>query len=90
MQLIRGKHASLVAEIPPNSLVLHAPSCWFDAKWDEVPSNYGTQIWYLPRYDKSRRSGVGTTATAGSDANLPLRIQRWANGTLDCMSFTPP
>ena len=34
-----------------------------------------TRIWYLPRYDKSRRRGVCTTATAGSDANLPLRIQ---------------
>ena len=34
MQLIRGNRASLVAVIPPNSLVLHAPSCWSDAKWD--------------------------------------------------------
>ena len=75
LQLIRRKHASLVTVIPPNSLVLHAPSCWSDAKWDEVPSNYATQIWYLPHYDKSRRSGVCTTATAGRDANLPLRIQ---------------
>ena len=75
MQLIRGKHASLVAVIPPNSLVLHAPSCWSDATWDEVSSNYATQIWYLPRYDKSRRSGVCTTAPARSDMNLPFRIQ---------------
>ena len=37
MQLIRGKHASLVAVIPPNSLVLHPPSSWTGAKWDEAP-----------------------------------------------------
>ena len=64
-----------MAVIPPNSLVLHAPSCWSDAKWDEAPSNYATQNWSLPRYDKSRRHGVCTTATAGSDENLPMTIQ---------------
>ena len=49
MQLIRGKHASLVAVIPQNSRVLHAPSRWSDAKRDEAPSNYAAQIWYLLR-----------------------------------------
>ena len=61
----------------PNSLVLHAFSCssWSDAKWDQALLNHATQIWYLPRHDKSRRSGVCMTTTVGSDANLPLRIQ---------------
>ena len=27
-----------------------APSCWSDAKWDGAPSNYDTQIWYLPLF----------------------------------------
>ena len=90
MQLIRGNHASLVAVLPPNSLILHAPSCWSDAKWDGAPSNYAAQIWYLPRYDKSRCPGVRTTATAGSDANLPLSVQhklgRWDSRRYDFYS----
>ena len=49
MQLIRRHHASLGAVLPPNSLLLHASSCWSDAKWDGAPLNYATQIWYLPR-----------------------------------------
>ena len=36
---------------------------------------YICYIWYLLRHDKSRRPGVLTTAAAGSDANLPLRIK---------------
>ena len=44
MQLIRGKHARLVAVIPPNRLVLHSSSCWSDAKCDETSSKYATQI----------------------------------------------
>ena len=49
MELIRGKRTRLVAVIPANSLVLHSSSCWSDAKWDETPSKYATQIWNLPR-----------------------------------------
>ena len=39
------------------------------------PLNDATQVWYLPRYDKSCRPSVRTTVAAGSDVNLPLRIQ---------------
>ena len=75
--LIRGKHwhTRLVAVIPLNSLVLHSPTCWSDAKWDEAPSNYATQIWTLQRSYHPSRSDVRTKVIAESEANLPLKIQ---------------
>ena len=75
MQLLRGKRARLVAVMPPNSSVLNSSSCWSDAKWDETPSKYATQIWNLPRHDKSSRPNPFSAVSAGNDVNIPLRIQ---------------
>ena len=49
--------ATLIAELPKNSEVLHETRCWAEAAWDVRPSRHVTQLWHLsnpPASDRQR------------------------------------
>jgi ribonuclease HI len=41
--------ATLIAELPKNSEVLHETRCWVEAAWDARPSRHVTQLWHLSK-----------------------------------------
>ena len=50
--------ATLIAELPKNSEVLHETRCWAEAAWDVRPSRHVTQLWHLSSPSASYRRPV--------------------------------